>query len=253
FDYGKLRHLVVLDNRLNGNFSGLSEIIEKGVVTSDIVDGFPLEYLTDPENFISLLYYFGLLSYSESDEMVIPNLTVKKLMYSYLRDGYKDVEVFNVDLRRFATLIRDMAFKGQWKPVIRFLADEVKRQTSIRDYLEGEKVIQTFLLAYLNVTDFYITKTEEEMGKGFVDFYLEPFLPKYPDLKYGYLIELKYMKRGDYSEKKAQDLLARAKDQLMTYAGDPRALKRSKGATLKRIALVFHGWELTELKEYDTV
>ncbi|MCP4690403.1 MAG: ATP-binding protein [Desulfobacterales bacterium] len=248
-DYDKLRHLVVLDKRLNGNFSRLTEILEKGAVTSKIVNSFPVDRLTKPINFISLLFYFGLLSYSKSHELTIPNQTVRSLMYEYIREGYEDVEVFSVDLWRFANLIRDMAYRGEWEAVFVFLADEVKRQTSIRDYLTGEKVIQTFLLAYLNVTDYFIATTEEEMGKGFVDLYLEPFLAKHPDVKYAWLIELKYMKRGDFSEKKAQKLLGEAKDQLARYARDQRIINRCGGAALKRIALVFHGWELKVLKD----
>ena len=50
-----------------------------------------------------------------------------------------------------------------------------------RDYLTAEKVIQGFLLAYLNISDFYISRTEKEMNKGFADIFLEPFLAKYPD------------------------------------------------------------------------
>lgn len=85
------------------------------------------------------------------------------------------------------------------------------RQTLIRDYLSGENVIQTFLLAYLNVTDYYLRRTEDEMGKacpelvegGFVDLYLEPFWQKYPDVRHGYLIELKYVPRSEWSEARA--------------------------------------------------
>ena len=178
-DYGKLRHLIVSDQRLNGNFSYLADIIKsEGTDAAQVVDSFPVEYLIEPEIFVSLLFYFGLLTYTETGKLRIPNRTVKHLMYSYLRDGYKDVNVFSVDLWRFANLIRDMAYKGEWKSVFQFLAGEVKKQTSVRDYLSGEKVILTFLLAYLNVTDYYITRTEEEMGKGFADMYLEPFLSK---------------------------------------------------------------------------
>ncbi len=251
FDYDKLRHLVVLDKRLNGNFSRLTEIIEKGVITSDIVDSFPVDRLIKPINFISLLFFFGLLSYSKSHELTIPNQSVRSLMYEYIREGYEDVEVFSVDLWRFANLVRDMAYKGDWKPVFRFMADEVKRQTSIRDYLTGEKVIQTFLLAYLNVADYYIARSEKEMGKGFADLYLEPFLPKYPDVRHGYLIELKYMKRGDFSKERVNESLAAAKRQLLKYAGDERVVSRGKGTTLKCLALVFSGWELKAAEEYS--
>jgi len=119
-------------------------------------------------------------------------------MYGYIREGYEDVNVFSVDFSRFAKLIRSMACNGDWKPVFQFLADEVKKQTSVRDYLTGEKVIQTFLLAYLNVTDYYLTRTEEEIGKGFADIYMEPFLAKSHDVNYSYLIKLKYLTRTDF-------------------------------------------------------
>ncbi|HIJ20374.1 MAG TPA: AAA family ATPase, partial [Deltaproteobacteria bacterium] len=42
-DYGKLRHLVIINRRLNGNFSRLEEIMETGGVMSDIVESFPVE------------------------------------------------------------------------------------------------------------------------------------------------------------------------------------------------------------------
>jgi len=244
-DYGKLRHLVVLDRKLNGNFSYLSEIIgTEGAGTGKITESFPVERLYKPSNFISLLFYFGLLSYTESGELRIPNRTVKQLMYEYIREGYEDTDVFNPDLLLFASLIRKMAYDGQWEPVFRFLAQEVEKQTSVRDYLGGEKVVQTFLLAYLNVTDYFITRSEAEMGKGFADLYLEPFLAKYPDLKYAYLIEVKYITRGEFSEEKMTEQLADAKTQLMKYADDEGIIRRCGGAALKRIALVFSGWEL---------
>ncbi len=160
------------------------------------------------------------------------------------------MNVFSVDLWRFANLIRDMAYKGEWKPVFQFLADEVKKQTSVRDYLTGEKVIQTFLLAYLNVTDYYITRTEEEMGKGFTDIYLEPFSAKYPEVCHTYLIELKYIVRTDFSEDKLHALLADAETQLRQYATDERVIKQSKGTSFKCLALVFCGWEMKAAEEY---
>jgi len=253
-DYGKLRHLIVLDQRLNGNFSYLADIIKTDETSAArVVESFPVERLMKPSNFISLLYYFGLLSYTETGELRIPNRTVKKLMYSYLIEGYEDVNVFSVDLWHFANLIRDMAYKGEWKPVFQFLADEVKKQTSVRDYLTGEKVIQTFLLAYLNVTDYYITRTEEEMDKGFADIWLEPFTAKYPDVRHSYLIELKYIARTDFAEDKQQLPLADAETQLKKYAADERIIKRTQGTSLKCLALVFCGWEMKAAVEYKAV
>jgi hypothetical protein len=91
-DYGKLKHLIVSDQahprRPNGNFNKLKEIIENGGTTSEIEKGFPLEKLTDPKNFKSLLFYFGLLSIKniEKDKLrlVIPNETAKYLCQDLL-------------------------------------------------------------------------------------------------------------------------------------------------------------------------
>ena len=114
-----------------------------------------------------------------------------------------------------------------------------------------EKVVQTFLLAYLNVVDYYVAKSEEEMGKGFADLFLGPFSAKYPELKYSYMVELKYMKRGEFTERKLAEHLLDAEKQLEKYSSDPKVVKNCAGTKLKCLALVFSGWELKAEKEYE--
>ncbi|KPA13663.1 ATPase AAA [Candidatus Magnetomorum sp. HK-1] len=253
-DYKKLRYLMTIDKQLNGNFSRLKSIIENQEIVSDIVDSFPVEELTEQENFISLLYYFGLLSIQGESRgqylLKIPNLTVNRLMYGYIRSGYKDVNIFKIDIWELSNLIIKMAYDGNWKPFFQFLSEQIDKQTSIRDYLNGEKVIQGFLLAYLNVTEFYITQSEQDMNKGFSDIYMEPFLARYPDLKYAYLIELKYISRNEYSEIIQQEKIKDAREQLDQYANSER-IKNSLGSTqLKKVVLVYKGWELNYCEEH---
>ena len=64
--------------------------------------------------------------------LAIPNQTVKRLMYGYLRDGYRDAGVFAVDLYRFEQLMLRMATDGEWRPVFEFLNHAIARQTGIR-------------------------------------------------------------------------------------------------------------------------
>ncbi|MCP4148875.1 MAG: AAA family ATPase, partial [bacterium] len=90
-DYGKLRHLIVLDKDklkkpvVNGNFGKLKQIIETGGISSKIVKGFPLEQIADAKNFISLLFYLGLLTVKgpEKDKLrlIIPNETIRRLYH----------------------------------------------------------------------------------------------------------------------------------------------------------------------------
>ncbi len=247
-DYGKLRHLITMDRKLNGNFSRLRTIVETGEITSRVVPSFPLEGLRNPQNFVSLLHYFGLLTFSgvEVGDPVlrIPNLTIKELLYGYIRDSFSDVDLFRVDLWQLSTRLRNMAYSGDWQPVFDFLATEIQKQTSVRDYISGEKVIQGFLLAYLNVTNFFLLWSEKEMGGGFVDFYLEPFLARYPDIPYGYLIELEYIARSEYNEAKLKTKIAEAEAQLRKYANDARIQQMAAQVTLKKLVLIYNGWEL---------
>ncbi len=252
-DYGKLRHLMTVDKRLNGNFSELKSIIDTGEVVSDIVLSFPIEQLLQRENFVSLLFYFGLLSFAGEKEgeplLRIPNLTIKDLMYSYIREGFKDVDIFRLDIWKLSSLIRGMAYRGEWQAVFNFLVAEIKKQTSIRDYLNGEKVIQGFLLAYLNVTQFFLLWSEKEMGGGFADLYLEPFLPRYPDMQYGYLIELKYIPSKKFTDDKLQEVISTAHEQLEKYASDARIQDVTSKVPIKKLLLVYKGWELIHQEE----
>ena len=223
-DYGKLRHLLTVsrqmgpagqqtpanalhpegapaERQLNGNFNLLRHIVGEDQVDADLQTSFPLERLDQRDNFLSLLHYFGLLSIREAEagavRLAIPNQTVRRLLYGHLRDAYADVGVLNVDMHTFAALLHRMALHGEWQPVFDFLKDAIAAQTSIRDYLDGEKVIQGFLAAYLSVSRHFLVRTEVELNKGFADITLEPLVAQYPELRYGYLIELKYIKRGD--------------------------------------------------------
>ena len=105
-------------------------------------------------------------------------------------------------------------------------------------------MVQGFLQAYLNVSHYFLTWSEKEMGGGFVDFYLEPFLARYRDMKFGYLIELKYIARNAFDENKLNEKIAEAEAQLARYAGDARIQERAKQVTLKQLVLVYSGWEL---------
>jgi hypothetical protein len=200
------------------------------------------------------LYYFGLLSFAGEHEgeslLRIPNQTVKNLLYTYIRDSFQDVDVFRLDLWKLSNLLRGMAYRGEWQVLFDFLTEEIHKQTSIRDYLNGEKVIQGFLLAYLNVTHFFLIWSEKEMGGGFVDFYLEPFLARYPDMRYGYLIELKYIPRNEFDDRRLQKEIGDAEKQLQRYANDERICAVARQVPIKKLVLVYKGWELVYREEW---
>ncbi|MGM0508921.1 MAG: AAA family ATPase [Fusobacteriota bacterium] len=261
-DYGKLRHLINIDQKLNGNFNKLKEIIENNGISSSIKLSFPHDRLTDKENFISLLYYFGLLTFTGEYNMgepylKIPNETIKNIMFEYIRGSFEDVDVFSVDMFELKKRFQKLAYRGEFKGVFNFIADEIKKQTKIRDYIQGEKMIQGFFLAYMNVLDFYISLSEEERNKGYADIVLKPFYLKYPDIKYAYLFEFKYISRMNDEEKlqeKIDEKIQESREQLKQYDGDDNAKKMMHTepygkVKVKKAIIIFHGWELVYIQE----
>lgn len=105
-------------------------------------------------------------------------------------------------------------------------------------------MIQGFLLAWLNLTPYFRVWSEREWGGGFVDLYLAPFYARYRDMRHAYLIELKYLPRGEDSPAQRQRAIAEAEAQLARYRQDARVREALGAATLHPLVLVYSGWEL---------
>ena len=246
-DYTKLRHLLVEGRRLNGNFD-LRHVAGEERVRIRLQSSFPLERLTERDNFLSLLHYFGLLSVrgaAGTDTVLgIPNQTARHFLYGFLQ-GYRDMDLFSLDRFDLLPLLDAMGSDGDWAPVFETIAGRIGRHTGIRDYIAGEKVLQGFLAAYLGRSDRFVFRSEAEHGKGYADLSLEPHLARYPDTRHGYLIELKYLKRGEPADgARLEALRDAATAQLRGYLSDERLERQFPGVTFTGLALVFHGWEL---------
>lgn len=261
-DYGKLKHLILVDKgkskRINGNFSKLKEIIEKGETSAKIAKGFPLEELADTENFTSLLFYLGLLTIEGAEkgkvQLKIPNETVKRLYYDYIKRGYGETELFDLDLSRYSDLMADMAYDGTWEPLFDYIAGRMRGSMGLRDLMIGEKSIQAFLNVYLGLSNLYIVHPEKELNKGYADIVLEPFLAAYEGIKYSYLLEIKYIKASDKNksaESRLRQLKEKAELQLKRYSIDDKFKKSIKSTTLVKLVLIFRGHELIHISDVD--
>lgn len=257
-DYGKLRHLIIIDSEKgklpNGNFGRLKEIIEKGEIKSkEIVEGFSIEKITHTKNFLSLLFYFGLLTIKGVEEgellLQIPNETVRQLYYDYISEAYEETGTFSLDWYNYDRLMHAMAYEGEWKPLFEYIARRMNESLSLRDLITGEKSIQAFLNVYLGLSQLYIIHVEKELNKGFADILLEPFTIRYRDMKYAYILEVKYIKKGDKA-KRLETIVKQAEAQLRKYSLDSKLGKSIEGTILIKLVLVFSG---TELKYIDTV
>ena len=247
-DYSKLKKLIQLD-RLDGDRkSVLMQVIEEGQILADLYTSFSAMEMTDPEVFPSLLFYYGMLTIkgSRGSRLVlgIPNNNVRKQYYSYLLENYEHT---NVRISRLRDAFDAMAFDGEWREGLQYMADCYKNQSSVRDSIEGERNIQGFFLAYLNLNDYYITAPEVEVQHGYCDFFLLPNLTHYQS-KHSYILEIKYLPKKDF-ETKSEQQWQEAVTQIEGYASAPRVEALRQGTTLHRIVMQFCGWELARMEE----
>ncbi|HLP46071.1 MAG TPA: PD-(D/E)XK nuclease domain-containing protein, partial [Candidatus Kapabacteria bacterium] len=139
------------------------------------------------------------------------------------------------------------------KPLIEYLVQQMETSMGIRDLITGEKAIQAFLNVYLGLSDLYLVSSEKELKKGYSDLALEPFLAQYPQLKYSYVIEIKYIKplakKKELTPEKIKEIKEAAAAQLNRYCLDDKFKKTIGHTVLKKLVLIFCGYRLVSHSE----
>ena len=75
------------------------------------------------------------------------------------------------------------AENGAWNGITGILAEIVKENFAVRDAVEGEKVVQSTLVALLTAAKGpYLVSHEREAGGGFYDLALAPRLDRWSDI-----------------------------------------------------------------------
>ena len=249
-DYSKMKKLIQLD-RLDGNRKGvLRKITEEGKILTNLFPSFSADELTKPEIFPSLLFYYGMLTIigTRGNLIVlgIPNNNVRKQYYEYLLEDYQKHE--HINLVDVEILFNDMAFDGDWRPALDFIARAYKDNSSVRSSIEGERNIQGFFTAYLSINAYYLTMPEVELNHGFCDMFLMPDLQRYPEVKHSYILELKYLPKEKF-EAQAEEQWDAAVQQIHGYAEGEKVRQLCRETRLHCIVMQFCGWELARMEE----
>lgn len=255
-DYNKMKKLLQLD-KLDGNRKGvIYEIAEQGEIISNLETTFPAETLTNPKMFVSLLFYYGMLTIKGTHGsrlmLGIPNNNVRKQYYEYLLEQYE--EKASLDTNQLEDYFYDMAYDGKWHDALQFLADSYAKVSSVRDGIEAERNIQGFFMAYLNLNAYYMTAPELELNHGYCDFFLLPDLTHYAS-KHCYILELKLIPKKEKGmsqetyEAAIQQQWDAAEVQIKHYAEAPRVEALRQGTQLHKIIMQFEGWKLFRMDE----
>lgn len=253
-DYEKLRMLIRKDKEFAHDASIIQTLVSQGYITGELKDGFPAANIVDSDNFVSLLYYFGMLTVSGTFEgktkLIIPNQVVREQLYTYLLNTYNEADL-SFSNHEKDELSSALAYRGAWQSYFDYIADCLKRYASQRDKQKGESFVHGFTLAMTAQNRFYRPISEADTQSGYVDIFLSPMLEIYPDMSHSYIIELKYAKYKD-PESRVEELRAEAIAQANRYADTDR-VKNAIGTTqLHKIVVVYKGMEIRVCEEVNS-
>ena len=250
-DYEKLRMLIRKDKEFAHDASIIQTLVNQGYITGDLKDSFPATSITNPDNFVSLLYYFGMLTisgtYKGKTKLTIPNQVIREQLYAYLLSTYDEADL-NFSSYEKNELSSSLAYDGSWQAYFGYIADCLKRYASQRDKQKGEFFVHGFTLAMTAQNRFYRPISEQDTQAGYVDIFLCPLLEIYSDMKHSYIVELKYAKYKD-PERRVEELRQEAIAQANRYA-DTETVKNAVGNTkLHKIVVVYKGMDMPVCEE----
>ena len=261
-DYAKVRHLITVNNRLNGNFHALESLVSEGTLTEQLIDSFQAKDIANRENFVSLLYWLGITTIVGDDMGTpvfgIPNGTFRQLSAQLFTQTYSEACGIDQRIPAINAGLRSFASTGTWDKLFEPLFDVVKQNFAVRDAKAGETAVASAVSAILiSAGGPYIITREREANGGFYDLSLAPRFDIAPKIAHAALIEMKYVKAGDPAptSEALEKIKADAVGQLDQYSSDPALASAwhlnagttgvppvaAGNVTLHRLVLVFRG------------
>ena len=250
-DYDKMRMLIRHDKEFAHDASIIQQLVTQGFVIGTLNENFPAERINDPDNFLSLLFYFGMVTidgtYDGETKFIIPNEVVRDQMYTYLLDTYKENDLV-YDRYSKGKLESKLAYHGEYKPYFEYIADCLKKYSSQRDKQKGEAFVHGFTLAMTSQNKFYRPISELDNDGGYADIFLSPLCDIYKDMVDSYIIELKYSK-SQTTDEQVKKLFEEASAQISRYADSDMVREAVKTTKLHKLVVIYRGAEMVACEE----
>ncbi|MBF0240106.1 MAG: AAA family ATPase [SAR324 cluster bacterium] len=244
-DYGKLRRLFDLRNRQQ-NYDILDRLMKDGCVISEVTIQFSFEKHFTTQDFVSLLFYMGLISLEEGMgsrwKFKIPNYVMEGLYLQFFAEVLEERSGVENRMLIIGDALHLLAYENQPRPFLELIEAELKALSN-RDFIQfDEKYVQLLFVTFARLSDLYFVQSQREVSQKYPDVMLlhrPPFFPTHQ-----FLLEFKYLKKSDESQLDTK--LQEGISQLQGYLQheEIQAL-----AGLKSYVVVFVGCELREVRE----
>ena len=218
-DYGRIRNLI----NKHDNKEKLRELIENNSVGGEVVKQFSMEWIHEDSNFLSLLFYMGLVTIDNANPLnagfKIPNYSIKTMYWEFVeRMLTEELEGLSLDSSRYQNPIYKLAYENEYEPFFEYFSQRIVSYLSNRDLLNTvEKDMKFLLLPIFFTSNYYFPISELENSGGYTDIYLKRS-HLHPDSVSEWVWEVKYVKQSDSKNKKLiQSKQKEAIEQLQRY------------------------------------
>jgi hypothetical protein len=222
-DYRKVKNIFKIGGDETEKYELLETLVQQGYIDFPLTRLYNLEAEFTHNDFLSLLFYMGMLSFKEEANIgwrcEIPNYVIKKLYFEYFNALYLSKTRFAKATRPIAQTIDTLLGKGNPDPFFKIVEQVLLENHSNRDEMVyGEKHLQTLMIGLLFPYESYYIHSEYESKRGYPDIFLER-MPNKP-LTFDIVLELKYVKK---SKKETLDkVIKEAENQLDEYMKSDR-------------------------------
>lgn len=219
-DYGKIKGMFGVGDQ-ETNDAVLFALLEGQLVSAELTAQFSFERAFFRADFISLLFYMGLLTVDSANDPIWhfrpPNYVIRELYFRYFLEMTLDranIVRQRVDL---AGMTLALAQRNDPGPLFE-MTSQILKGLSDRDAMGfDEKHLKMVVASLLfSVQQFYI-RSEHEVPEGYIDL----LLLRHPSNKphHQFALELKYLKKNEAKQLKQK--AAEACAQLERYREDP--------------------------------
>ena len=248
-DYRKVRNIFKIGGNEDEKFELLESLVNKGTIKFILTRIYNLEDTFTQSDFLSLLYYMGMLTIKEVKNMrwafQIPNYVIKKLYFEYFTSIFLAKTKFANTRLPIDDAIDELVNEAQPDHFFKVIEHILEANHSNRDELVyGEKHLQTLMIGILYPFEAYYIHSEYEINKTYPDIFIE----KMPDkpINYEVVLELKYVKKSAID--KLDTAISDAQNQLNGYMTSQRMSRPD----VRGFYVVYLGGKVHEWKEFGT-
>jgi len=245
-DYSKIESVA----KLGGEecIEVLEKLVRRENCTATLTLKFSLNRRFTPDDFVSLLYYMGLLTIKGSKyfrpNFGMPNYVIETLYYAYFLELIRKRTQLPLRTNEIDDAVFHLALDNDFSTFIA-LAENIMQNLSNRDSLNfGEKHLQGILFTLLYPTTVYNVITEYEVGRRYIDVFLQKRKDAL-DINQ-FILELKYLPKSQADQ--LTEVRAKAIEQVKAYASHERFQSEPR---LHAYVIVFVGAKAEVVEEVD--